>query len=94
MGDDIAEMLGGFIALTLMLGVIAIVAIMASFVVVPVGLAGAGALYYMYNIHLPEKHRREAKARTEALYARAQTLSQEGEGPPPTQSSRSSRARC
>ncbi|MEM1088616.1 MAG: hypothetical protein AAGH90_12895, partial [Pseudomonadota bacterium] len=75
MGDDIAEMLGGFIALTLMLGVIAIVAIMASFVVVPIGLAGAGALYYMYNIHLPEKHRREAKARTEALYTRAQTLS-------------------
>jgi GTPase SAR1 family protein len=75
MGDDIAEMLGGFIALTLMLGVIAMIAIMASFVVVPVGLAGAGGLYYLHNIHLPEKRRKEALARTEALYKRAQELS-------------------
>ncbi|MEO1542614.1 MAG: hypothetical protein AAFR75_01120 [Pseudomonadota bacterium] len=74
MGDDIAEMLGGFIALTLMLGLIAFIAIMASFVVVPVGLAGAGVLYYLYNIHLPEKRRKEALARTETLYRQAQAL--------------------
>lgn len=74
MGDDIAEMLGGFIALTLMLGLIAFIAVMASFVVVPVGLVGAGVLYYMYNIHLPEKRRKEALARTETLYQQAQAL--------------------
>ena len=75
MGDDIAELLGGFIALALMLGVIAVVAAVASFVVVPVGLTGAGVLYYVYNIHLPEKRRQEARARTEALYRQAQQLS-------------------
>ncbi len=75
MGDDIAEMLGGFIALTLLLGVVAAVAIMASFVVVPVGLMGAGTLYYLYNIHLPEKRRKEGQHRTEALYQQAQQLS-------------------
>jgi|GEM_PF-6119775 len=77
MGDDIAEMLGGFIVLTLMLGVVATVAIMASFVVVPVGLAGAGILYYQYNIRLPEKRRKEGQARTKALYNQAQSLSPE-----------------
>lgn len=75
MGDDIAELLGGFIALALMLGVIAVVAAVASFVVVPVGLTGAGVLYYVYNIHLPEKRHREARARTEALYRQAKQLS-------------------
>ena len=44
-------------------------------VVVPIGLAGAGTLYFMYNIHLPEKHRREAQARTKVLYEQAQALS-------------------
>ncbi|MEP2473577.1 MAG: hypothetical protein ABJH45_18800 [Paracoccaceae bacterium] len=68
-------MLGGFIALTLLLGVVAVVAIMASFVVVPVGLVGAGSLYFIYNIHLPEKRRKEAQGRTQALYKQAQTLS-------------------
>jgi GTPase SAR1 family protein len=75
MGDDIVELLGGFIALTLILGVVAFVAVIASFVVVPVGLAGAGTLYYMYNIHLPQKRRREARGRINALYAHAQTFS-------------------
>lgn len=75
MGDDIAEMLGGFIALTLMLFVVAMVTLVVGAVVVPVALVGAGILYYLYNIHLPEKRRREAQARTEALYARAQKLS-------------------
>lgn len=75
MGDDIAEMLGGFIALTLILGVVAVVAVFASFVVVPVGLVGAGTLYYLYNIHRPEKQRREAQQRTQALYDQAQSLS-------------------
>ena len=75
MGDDIAEMLGGFIALTLMLGVVAFIAFFVGLVVVPVGLAGAGTLYYLYNIHLPEKRRKEALARTNALYRQAQQLS-------------------
>jgi hypothetical protein len=75
MGDDIAEMLGGFIVLTLIIGMVAFVAALASMVVVPVGLTGAGVLYYMYNIHMPEKRRQEALARTEALYKRAQELS-------------------
>ena len=75
MGDDIAETLGGFIALTLLLGVVAFVAIIASFVVVPVGLVGAGTLYYVYNVHLPEKRRREGQERTRALYGQAQALS-------------------
>lgn len=75
MGDDIAEMLGGFIALTLLLGVVGAVALIVGVFVVPVGLAGAGSLYYLYNIHLPEKHRREAQQRTEKLYRQAQTLS-------------------
>ncbi|MCO4839133.1 MAG: hypothetical protein KC447_03320 [Rhodobacteraceae bacterium] len=43
--------------------------------VLPIGLVGAGGLYYMYNIHLPEKHRREAQHRTKALYDQAQALS-------------------
>ena len=75
MGDDIAEMLGGFFVLTLFLGVVAAIAVVASFVVVPVGLVGAGGLYYLYNIHLPEKRRKEAQARTKALYKQAQELS-------------------
>ena len=75
MSDDITELLGGFIALTLLLGLVAFIAVVASIVVVPVGLTGAGVLYYLYNIHLPEKRRREALARTEALYKRAQGFS-------------------
>lgn len=75
MGDDITEMLGGFIALTLLLGVIATVAFFVGMVVVPVGFVGAGTLYYLYNIHLPEKRRKEAQARTETLYQQAQALS-------------------
>jgi GTPase SAR1 family protein len=75
MSDDIAEMLGGFIALTLMLGLVAAIAFFVGIVVVPVALTGAGALYYVHNIHLPEKRRAEARARTEELYRRAQALS-------------------
>jgi len=75
MGDDIAEMLGGFFVLTLFLGVVAAIAVVASFVVVPVGLTGAGVLYYLYNIHLPQKRQKAAQQRTQALFKQAQALS-------------------
>ncbi|MFC6640283.1 hypothetical protein [Sulfitobacter sediminilitoris] len=58
-----------------MLGVIAFVTFFVGMVVVPIGLTGAGILYYLNNVHLPEKRRREARARTETLYAQARRLS-------------------
>ncbi|MEL7275566.1 MAG: hypothetical protein AAGK98_03775 [Pseudomonadota bacterium] len=79
MVDEIAEMLGGFIALALLLLVVIAVAFTVGLVVIPAGLAGAGVLYYIHNIHLPEKRRRESLTRTEALYAEAQKLSPEWE---------------
>ena len=74
MGDDIAKMLAGFIVLGLMLGVVAFVAIFIGAVVVPVALVGAGGLYYVHNIHLPQQRRREAHARTVALQKSAERL--------------------
>ena len=67
MGDDIAEMLGGFIFLALILGIVAAVAMFVGMVILPIGLTGAGVLYYVHNIHLPQKRHREARARTEHL---------------------------
>ena len=73
--DELAELLGGFIGLVLLLAVLGTVAFLIGIVVVPVGLIGAGVLYYIHNIHLPQKHRKEVRARTEALYQQAQALS-------------------
>ena len=75
MGDDIAETLGSFIALALILGIIATVAMVASLVVLPLAMVGGGTLYYLYNIRGPEKRRQEAQTRTKALYDQAQQLS-------------------
>lgn len=75
MGDEIAETLGSFIVLTFILGIIATVALVASVVVVPLAMVGGGTLYYLYNIHQPEKRRKEAHTRTKALYDQAQALS-------------------
>jgi len=73
--DDIIEGLGGLLALMLIFCVVAVVAFAVGMVVVPIGLTGAGILFYIHNIHLPEKRRREARSRAEDLYARAQNLS-------------------
>lgn len=74
MGDDITEMLAGFIVLGLTLGVVAFVAVVIGAVVVPAALIGAGGLYYAYNIHIPQQRRRQARARTLALHEQASRL--------------------
>lgn len=71
LSDNIATVL--MWAITVVALVMAVV--MIGMVLVPVGLAGAGFLYWQYNIRGPEKRRLEAQTRTEALYARAQELS-------------------
>lgn len=60
-------------AITVVTLVMAVV--MVGLVLVPVGLAGTGFLYYQYNIRLPEKRRLEGQTRTKALYEQAQALS-------------------
>ncbi len=71
LSDNIATVL--IWAITVVALVMAVV--MVGLVLVPVGLAGAGLMYYQYNIRLPEKRRLEAQTRTEKLYKQAQTLS-------------------
>ena len=73
--DDFAELFGSFIGLALILSVVAVVAMVASMVLVPVGMAGAGVLYYLYNIHLPQKRQKAAQQRTAALFKQAEGLS-------------------
>jgi GTPase SAR1 family protein len=73
--DEFAELFGNMLGLCIVIFVLIGVALIVGTVLVPVGMAGAGGLFYLYNIHLPEKHRREAQHRTRLLYDRAQNLS-------------------
>lgn len=73
--DEFAELFGNMLGLCIVIFILIGVAVFVGIVLVPVGMVGAGGLYYMYNIHLPEKHRREAQRRTKALYNQAQALS-------------------
>ncbi|WP_338548952.1 hypothetical protein [Roseovarius phycicola] len=75
MVDDIAEMLGGFTGFTILLGVVGMVTFLVGMVIVPLGLTGAGVLYYIANVHLPEKRRIGATKRTYALLKQAKALS-------------------
>lgn len=63
------------------LAVLAVVAVAAIYVVAVVSLfllpavaLGGGTLYYVNNIHLPEKRRKETRQRVEAMYDRAAQL--------------------
>ncbi|WP_281855898.1 hypothetical protein [Litoreibacter halocynthiae] len=73
--DEFAELFGNLVGLAIILMTVAIAVVFIGMIVAPIGLVGGGTLYYLYNIHGPEKRRREAQHRTKALYAQAQTLS-------------------
>ncbi len=73
--DDFAELFGSLIGTAIIIMMVAVGIVFVGMFVAPIVLIGGGGLYYAYNIHLPEKHRREARERTEALYQRAQGLS-------------------
>ncbi|EBA12649.1 hypothetical protein [Roseobacter sp. CCS2] len=73
--DEFAELFGNLIGLVIIFMMVAVAIMFIGMVVAPIALIGGGGLYYAYNIYLPEKLRREARERTEALYKRAQALS-------------------
>ena len=71
LGDNIATVM--IWAITVVALVMAVVVV--GMVVVPLGLAGAGFLYWKYNIQIPEQRRRSAEERVERLYLEAKQLS-------------------
>ncbi|RLJ60754.1 hypothetical protein BCF46_0960 [Litoreibacter meonggei] len=73
--DEFAEIFGNLVGLAIILMTVAIAVVFIGMIVAPIGLVGGGTLYYLNNIHVPEKRRREAQQRTRALYAQAQQLS-------------------
>jgi hypothetical protein len=72
--DDFAELFGNLIGLAIIVSMVAVAIVFIGMIVAPIALVGGGGLFYAYNIHLPEKRRKEARSRTEALYAKAQGL--------------------
>lgn len=78
--DDLFGILIGF-AIIAIVAVAAIYAVaMVSIFMLPAVAVGGGVLYYINNIHLPEKRRKETRQRVEVLYDRAMKLT-----PPDTQ---------
>jgi hypothetical protein len=73
--DEFAELFGNLIGLAIILVTAAMAIVFIGMFAAPIVAIGGGGLYYAYNIHLPEKRRKEARARTEALYAQVQKLS-------------------
>jgi GTPase SAR1 family protein len=73
--DEFAELFGNLIGLAIIMMIVAVAIVFIGMIAAPIVLVGGGALYYTYNIHLPEKHRKEAQQRTKALYEQAQALS-------------------
>jgi hypothetical protein len=68
MEDGIAQIVGGVIFAAIALAFI----FMVGMVVVPIAVVGGGALWYMYNVRMPEKQRKETNERLDRLYAEAQ----------------------
>ncbi|WP_411890786.1 hypothetical protein [Yoonia sp. SDW83-1] len=73
--DDFAELFGNLFGIAIIVSMVAVGIVFVGMLVAPIGLIGGGTLYYLYNIHLPEKRRKEALSRTEALYRQAKKLS-------------------
>lgn len=74
MGDPFDEVVGAVLSVLLAVAVLTAAFFFLSYIVIPVGLVGGGLLYWLHNIHLPEKRRREMRKRTEAMFARAERL--------------------
>ena len=74
--EDFFEEVAGVLFGVIFLGLALVCIIyLTAFVVLPVGIAGAGTLWYVHNIHLPERRRRELRKRAEQLYRKAERLS-------------------
>ncbi len=73
--DEFAELFGNLFGVAIIVSMVAVAILFIGMFVAPIALIGGGGLYYAYNIHLPEKRRKEARVRTEAMYARAKELS-------------------
>ena len=71
------ELVGGILGLTFILALVAAAiaaVVMVGMVLLPVVVVGGGGMYYMYNIHLPEKRRKETRARMEDLFRKASSI--------------------
>lgn len=68
MDDAIGSVVFGVIFFAVAVAFIFIVGL----VVVPIAVVGGGTLWYVHNVHLPEKRRKETNARLDRLYAEAQ----------------------
>ena len=68
MEEEIGKIVGGVMVAAIAIGVVVVVGIF----LLPVVVVGGGGLWYVYNIHLPEKRRKETSARLDRLYADAQ----------------------
>lgn len=68
MEDSIAQIVGGVIFAAIALAFI----MMVGMVVVPIAVVGGGALWYVYNVRMPERQRKETFDRLDRLYAEAQ----------------------
>ncbi|MEJ6404948.1 hypothetical protein [Yoonia sp. 2307UL14-13] len=73
--DEFAELFGSLIGLAIVIMMVAVAILFIGMFVAPIIVVGGGTLFYIHNIHLPEKRRYEARARTEAMYRKAQGLS-------------------
>lgn len=73
--DEFLELFGNLFGVAIIVSMVAVAIVFIGMFVAPIALIGGGGLYYAYNIHLPEKRRKEARERTEALYAKVQKLS-------------------
>ena len=70
--DEFAELFGNLIGLAIILMTAAVAIAFIGMFVAPIVAIGGVGLYYAYNIHLPEKRRKEARERTEAMYVNPQ----------------------
>ncbi|MEJ8560033.1 hypothetical protein QTO30_01410 [Yoonia sp. GPGPB17] len=73
--DEFAALFGNLIGFAIIFITASVALVFIGIVVAPISLVGGGGLFYLYNIHLPEKRRKESLARTQALYDQAKSLS-------------------
>ena len=73
--DEFFELFGNLFGVAIIVSMVAVAIVFIGMFVAPIALIGGGGLFYAYNIHLPEKRRKEARGRTEDLYAQVQKLS-------------------
>jgi hypothetical protein len=73
--DDIFEGVVGIVIFAMIITAAIMGAMVVGMILLPIGLVGAGGLYYVNNIHLPEKRRRETRLRVENMHARASQVS-------------------